>query len=73
MVSDIRGTAVPLSIDCGECVMAHTDACEDCIVSFIVNREPGDAIVIDVEEQRSLRLLSSAGLVPESRHRARAV
>ena len=68
-----RGNSIPLSIDCGVCVMAGTEACDDCIVSFIVNREPGDAIVIDVEEQRTMRLLSSAGLVPDSRHRARAV
>ncbi len=63
---------IPISIDCGDCVMAHTVACSDCIVSFIVNREPGDAIVIDVEEQRTLRLLTGAGLVPKSRHRSRA-
>ena len=63
---------IPISIDCGDCVMAQTAACSDCIVSFIVNREPGDAIVIDVEEQRTLRLLTNAGLVPRSRHRTRA-
>jgi hypothetical protein len=63
---------IPLSIDCGDCVMAQTAACSDCIVSFIVNREPGDAIVIDVDEQRTLRLLTNAGLVPKSQHRTRA-
>ena len=63
---------IPISIDCGDCVMAHTAACDDCIVSFIVNREPGDAIVIDADEQRTLRLLTNAGLVPRSRHRTRA-
>ncbi len=67
------GETQPLSIDCGDCVMARTSACDDCIVSFIVNRDPGDALVIDVEEQRSLRLLSRAGLVPDSKHRSRAV
>jgi hypothetical protein len=61
-----------LSIDCGDCVMAGTSACDDCIVSFVVNREPGDAVVIDVEEHRAVRLLQSAGLVPDSRHRSRA-
>lgn len=61
-----------LSIDCGDCVMAQTAACDDCIVSFVVNREPGDAVVIDVEEHRAVRLLQSAGLVPDSRHRSRA-
>ena len=60
-----------LRIDCDECVMQHTSACADCVVSFIVDREPGAAIVFDVAEARALRNLSSAGLVPGLRHRAR--
>jgi hypothetical protein len=60
------------AIDCTDCVMQATDACDDCIVSFIVRREPGTAIVIDVAEARALRELSSAGLVPGLRHQARA-
>jgi hypothetical protein len=63
-------TADDLRIDCGQCVMQHTAACDDCVVSFIVNRQPGEAIVIDVAEARALRSLSTAGLVPELRHRA---
>ena len=55
-------------IDCGDCVMNSTPACEDCIVSFLVNREPGDAVVIDVAEERAVRMLARAGLVPELRH-----
>ena len=58
-------------IDCAECVMQHTSACDDCVVSFIVGREPGEAIVIDVAQARALRNLSGAGLVPELRHRPR--
>lgn len=60
------------AIDCAECVMQHTAACDDCVVSFIVGREPGEAIVIDLAEEQALRALSGAGLVPELRHRARA-
>jgi hypothetical protein len=60
-----------LRIDCAECVMQHTTACDDCMVSFIVDREPGTAVVIDVAEARALRRLSQAGLVPGLRHRAR--
>ena len=62
---------LPLVIDCEQCVMQHTDACDDCVVTFICSREPGDAVVVDVEEFRALRLLSDAGLVPELRHRRR--
>ena len=60
-----------VSIDCGDCVMANTNACDDCVVSFIVNRQPGDAVVVDADAARALRLLGGAGLVPESRHRPR--
>jgi hypothetical protein len=61
-----------LRIDCDECVMRATSACDDCVVSFIVKREPGDAIVVDVDEERALRALGERGLVPRLRHRARA-
>jgi hypothetical protein len=58
-----------MEISCDNCVMEHTNACEDCVVRFIVDRRPGEAIVIDVEEERAVRMLSDAGLVPELRHR----
>ncbi len=53
-----------LRIDCDDCTMQHTDRCDDCVVTFICNREPGDALVIDAAEARAVRLLSDAGLVP---------
>jgi hypothetical protein len=59
------------TIDCDQCVMQHTDACADCVVTFICSREPGDALVVDVGEYRALRMLSDSGLVPELRHRRR--
>jgi hypothetical protein len=62
---------LPLVIDCDQCVMQHTEACDDCVVTFICSREPGDAVVVDVDEFRALRLLSYSGLVPELRHRRR--
>jgi hypothetical protein len=64
-------TANDMRIDCEECVMQHTAACDDCVVSFIVGRAPGEAIVFDVAEARALRALSKGGLVPELRHRPR--
>ena len=74
--ADLAGT-VPgtdpgrsFTIDCDQCVMQHTDACSDCVVTFIC-REPGDALVVDVGEYRALRMLSESGLVPELRHRRR--
>jgi hypothetical protein len=61
------------TIDCDECVMVHTNACDDCVVSFILRREPGEAVVIDAESERALRTLQGGGLVPEIRHRPRRV
>jgi hypothetical protein len=61
-----------MEINCDDCVMQHTSTCDDCVVSFIVDRQPGEAIVIDAEEERAVRLLADAGLVPELRHRRRA-
>ena len=61
-----------LRIDCGECAMEGTDACADCVMSFVVNREPGDALVVDAEEARAQRILAEAGLLPTLRHRRRA-
>jgi hypothetical protein len=55
-------------INCDECQMQGTSTCDDCIVTFLCSREPDDALVIDVAEERALRLLSGAGLVPELRH-----
>ena len=61
-------TDVALVISCDDCAMQHTDTCDDCLVSFILNREPTDALVIDAEEARALRMLSRVGLVPGPRH-----
>jgi hypothetical protein len=59
------------SIDCNECVMQHTAVCSDCVVSFVVGRSPGDALVVDVSEARAVRLLTNAGLLPSLRHEKR--
>jgi len=66
------GDGGSLTIDCAECAHRHTDVCDDCVVSFIVGREPEDALVVDADEARAVRLLERAGLVPGVRHEARA-
>jgi hypothetical protein len=57
-----------LRIDCDDCALQETAACEDCVVNYICSREPDDAVVIDVAEERAIRLLAINGLVPELRH-----
>ncbi len=63
--------AEPLLISCTDCVMEGTDACADCVVTFLCEREPGEAVIIDVAEVRALRLLEAGGLAPGLRHRRR--
>ena len=48
--------------------MRESAACADCVVTFICDREPDDAVVIDVAEARAVRLLADAGLIPRLRH-----
>jgi hypothetical protein len=57
-----------LVISCDECSMQHTSQCRDCVVTFLFD-EPGDAVIIDADEQRAVRMLARAGLVPDLRHR----
>ncbi len=42
-------------------------ACDDCVVTFLLGREPDDAVVIDADEARAMRMLERAGLVPTLR------
>ena len=64
-------TGTGFTISCDDCAMQGTDVCGDCIVTFICGRDPDDAIVIDGEEARAVRLLADAGLAPRLRHRCR--
>lgn len=57
-----------LNISCDDCSMQHTAVCEGCVVSFICDRDPDDAIIIDVAEERAIRMLGRSGLVPPLRH-----
>jgi hypothetical protein len=62
----------PLTIDCECCELQGTDACEDCVVTFLLGREPDDAVVIDADEARAMRMLERAGLAPSLRFSTRA-
>jgi hypothetical protein len=62
-----NGHPVDLTIDCDCCALKETSACEDCVVTFLLGREPDDAVVIDAEEVRAMRMLERAGLVPSLR------
>jgi len=51
--------------------MQHSDQCQDCVVSFLCD-EPRPAVIIDVAEERAVRMLCRAGLVPALRHHPQA-
>lgn len=64
-----ESTNQPVAISCTDCCHRGTATCEDCVVTFLCNREPDDAVVIDVAEARGLRVLAQVGLVPTMRFR----
>ena len=57
-----------LLIDCEDCSQAYTDTCSDCVVTYLCGRQPGEAVVVDLEERRAFSLLAGVGLVPPLRH-----
>ena len=57
------------TISCDDCELNGTSACEDCVVTFLLERDPDDAIVIEADEFRAVQLLQGAGLIPQLRHR----
>ena len=65
-------TTSALTIECDRCVRRATSACAGCLVSFVLDRSPGDAVIIDADEARALRVLTDAGMVPRSRFEASA-
>jgi hypothetical protein len=60
-----------LTISCEDCTMRATSACDECVVTFICDREPEDAVVVDVAEARVVRMLARSGLTPPLRHQRR--
>ncbi len=59
------------TISCDDCTMRATAACDDCVVTYLCDREPGDAVTIDLAEELAVRLLADVGLVPRLRHDSR--
>jgi len=59
-----------ITIDCDDCVMQHTRACADCLVTHLCGQGEPTAVVFDLAEQRAVRLFAEAGMVPTLRHRA---
>jgi hypothetical protein len=60
-------TATTRTIDCDQCVGRATNACQDCVVTFLLSRQPDDAVILDATEELALRRLAHHGLVPALR------
>jgi hypothetical protein len=60
----------PLCISCDDCTMRDTDACDDCVVTFLCG-PPGEPVRLEPVEAQALRLLTTVGLAPALRHQAR--
>ena len=56
-----------MRIDCDDCAMQHTAACDDCIVTALLDRRPDHAVVFSLEEERAIRALQRGGLAPQNR------
>lgn len=51
-------------IDCDRCALQHTSACNDCVVSVLLQMGP---VEIDEQEIEALHNLADEGLVPKLR------
>jgi len=51
-------------IDCGQCAMRDTSACDDCVVTFLLLEGPVD---LDESEVTALANLAEEGMVPRLR------
>ena len=61
-----RATApAALVISCDDCAMQCTSACADCVVSFVLQHDAAEPLVLDEPEERAVRLLAKAGLLPD--------
>ena len=49
-------------IDCDQCVMQYTVACDDCVVTALIGKLEGP-VELDKAESDALRVLSDVGLV----------
>lgn len=61
------GVAEAFTIDCDRCALQDSDACGDCVVTFLCGVDASEPVVVDLAEARAMRLLGDAGLAPPSR------
>lgn len=62
----VVGEESAVKIDCNDCAMQHTAACDDCIVTALLDRRD-QAVVLSLDEARAIKALQRGGLAPANR------
>ncbi len=62
----MAGEELAVRIDCNDCAMQHTAACDDCIVTAMLDRRD-EAVVFSLDEARAIKALQRGGLAPQNR------
>lgn len=57
----------PLVVDCAACALQGTHACDDCLVTFVLDRPATGPVRLAAEDLDAVRVLTGAGLVPQLR------
>ena len=61
-----RHGGAAMLIDCNQCTMQDTSACDECVMSFLLH-DPTLPLVVAEECAGALEALAGGGLVPELR------
>jgi hypothetical protein len=66
-----RGGEAGIVIACDDCAMQCTSTCDDCVVTYVlrVDDEQPEPLTLDVAEERAVRLLVQAGMIPALRYK----
>jgi hypothetical protein len=62
------GSRTWLVVDCDGCTGNGTSACADCVVSHVLAGEAPVRLTLESDDERAVRLLAKAGLVPDLRY-----
>lgn len=64
------GSPTEFVLDCSACERYETGDCDDCVVAYLLDRPEG-AVVFNAAEERAIRSLSRAGLLPDATFKRR--
>tara|TARA_B100001113_G_C20922042_1_gene540513 strand:+ start:63 stop:284 length:222 start_codon:yes stop_codon:yes gene_type:complete len=65
---DFKQIENKLLIDCKNCTKKESQHCEDCVVTFLHKDVESTALVINLDEYRSIKTIVDSGLVPPLRY-----